>query len=667
LKIAVSSLYHPKETSMAHPRALGSLVLAAILSLSSLPARAAKPASTAAIFPEIKQTERELKSVPGYENAPAVVLFKKGRFSVLDPEGRYNPNFVVQVRRKILTEEGKKYGEASLFHSKLVKLERLEGRTVLPDGREIPLPKGATFKRTISKTEKLFITSIAFPAVEVGAILDYQYEIRIPSIYLLEPWYFQEEVPTLDSEMIYLVPEALRVRTGLQDPLQTGVQQKTEQNFSGWRVMAWGKNLPPIPNEPNGFPFADLASRFLVIPVEVVEPGGRTTELLKTWESTCAPFAKPYEKAQRKSGAAGRKARELATPGNNGERARAVYRFVRDEIETVENPGVGLPEDSTADSVLAARRGDYAEKALLLQTMLKALGIPARLVWVGERDGGQINLAFTTPWWFERVIVAAEIDGQRVFLDPSDRRLAFGRLAPGLEGMQALLYDPEKPEPLTLPVTPFEENLRRAALDLDLDAGGRLSGRGTLRLAGHHAWHYLRWKENAGEAAKAWKEWLASEITGFEITDVKVTEAVEETRIEVTWAMAQREEEVLGDEASFEPSRPLGPVKQRFVSPAESRISPVLFAFADRDEVEVTLRWPEGWSVETLPASKQAITAAGTFEVSVETDEAARRAVYRRRMDIKERQFARQHYPAVQSLYGQVEKSDAQPLVLLKR
>jgi transglutaminase-like putative cysteine protease len=653
---------------MAHPRALGSLVLAAILSLSSLPASAAKAASTAPVFPEIKQTERELNSVPGYENAPAVVLFKKGRFSVLNPEnGRVEPTFVVQVRRKILTEEGKKYGEVSVFHSKLVKLQRLEGRTVLPDGKEIPLPKGATFKRTISKTEKLFITSIAFPSVEVGAILDYQYEIRMPSIYLLEPWYFQDEVPTLDSEILYVVPEELRVRTGLQDPLQTGVKQHTEQNFSGWKVTAWGKNLPPIPNEPSGFPFADLASRFLVIPVEVVDSYGRTTEFLKSWESTCALLAKPYEKAQRKANTAGRKAQQLAAPGKAGERARAVYRFVRDEIETVEDLGVILPEDSTVDSVLAARRGNYAEKALLLQTMLKALGIRARLVWAGERDGGQINLAFTTPWWFERAIVAAEIDGQRVFLDPSDRRLAFGRLAPGLEGMQALLYDTEKPEPVTLPVTPFEENLRRAALDLDLDAGGRLSGRGTLRLAGHHAWRYLRWKENAEEATKAWKEWLTDGLKGFEIKDVKVTEAVDETRVEVTWAMAQREEEVLGDEASFDPSRPLGPIRQPFVSPAASRISPVLFSFADRDEAEVTVRWPEGWTVETLPASKQAITAAGTFEVSVETDEAGRRAIYRRRMDIKDRQFARQHYPAVQSLYGQAEKSDAQPLVLMKR
>jgi transglutaminase-like putative cysteine protease len=648
---------------MAQPRAFSILALAATLSLACLPDRA-----SAAAFPEIKPSERELTSVPGHENAPAVVLFKRGKFSVINPKnGRYEPTFVVQVRRKILTEEGRKYGEVSVFHSKQVKLQRLEGRTVLANGREVPLPKDAVFKRRISKTEKQFITSIAFPAVEVGAILDYQYEIRMPSPFLMEPWYFQEEVPTLDSEIVYLVPEALRVRTGLQDPLQTGVQQKTDKGIDGWTITAWAKNLPPIPEEPGGFPFADLASRLLVIPVEVVTPGGKPTELLKTWESTCGLYAQDYEKALRKSSAAESQARKLAASGQRGEGARAVYRFVRDEIETVDELGVGLPEDSTADSVLRAQRGDYAEKSLLLQAMLKSLGIPARLVWVGERDGGQINLAFTTPWWFERVIVAADLDGERIFLDPSDRSLAFGRLAPGLEGMQALAFDPERPEPVTLPVTPFEENLRRATLDLNLDADGRLVGRGALRLAGHHAWSRLHWKANPEETTKAWKEWLAGELEDFEITDVQVAEAVEETRVEVTWGMAQRKDEVLGDEATFEPSRPLGPVKQPFVSPAASRISPVLFPFADRDEVELTVRWPEGWDLDSLPASRQALTAAGTFEVSVELDGAARRAVYRRRMDLQNRQFARQHYPAVQNLYGQAEKSDAQPLVFLKR
>lgn len=41
--------------------------------------------------------------------------------------------------------------------------------------------------------------------------------------------------------------------------------------------------------------------------------------------------------------------------------------------------------------------------------------------------------------------MAAEIDGQRVFLDPSDRALGFGQLQASYEGTPAVLYDRKKP------------------------------------------------------------------------------------------------------------------------------------------------------------------------------------------------------------------------------
>ena len=95
-----------------------------------------------------------------------------------------------------------------------------------------------------------------------------------------------------------------------------------------------------------------------------------------------------------------------------------LYRFVRDQIETEDLPGVGLPEDTTADSVLAARRGDSAGKALLLQAMLQAVGVPGRAVWASDRDDGKFDASFPNPRWFDRVLVMLDLDGQRVFLDP---------------------------------------------------------------------------------------------------------------------------------------------------------------------------------------------------------------------------------------------------------
>ena len=85
------------------------------------------------------------------------------------------------------------------------------------------------------------------------------------------------------------------------------------------------------------------------------------------------------------------------------------------------------------------------------------------------------------------MIVAADLDGQQVFLDPSDRSLGFGHIDPGNEGMPALLYDPKNPKVVQIPASPAERSGRLAKVDWQLDEHGRLSGRGSLRLTGHHA------------------------------------------------------------------------------------------------------------------------------------------------------------------------------------
>lgn len=641
------------------------VLLTLALGAAVLPAPAA-----AAGFPDITAEERALTSVPNEPNAPAVVLFKKGEFSMAGVLGNNDASVLtVRVRRKILTEEGKRYGEVAVHHSKWARMQNLKARTVLPDNRVVPVAKEAIFRRKTSDTLNTFVTAIAFPAVEVGAILDYSYEIRIDSIFFLEPWYFQEDVPTLYSEMICEMPEGIISSSWRRDPMKVGIEQEVKQTVSGILVKVWGKNLPAVPAEPYSLPFADLASSFMLVPTAAESAYGGRMDLLKDWPSTIDLLvSKDYGKALRKSNAAETKARELAKAGGGpAQQARAIHRFVRDEIETEGAPGVLLENGTTVDAVLAAKRGDYAEKALLLQAMLGAVGIKARPVWVADRSGGAIDMQLANPLWFDSVVVAAEIDGRRVFIDPSDRDLAFGRLAPGLEGTPALLYDAKKPETITLPVTRFEDHQRRAKVELDLDAEGRLAGRGTLELTGYHAWARMNGRRDAAKVTEGWKTWLDEAWKGYDVRDIQVKELVDDQRIEVTWAMAQQEDEVLGDEVTLRPSLPLGPVQQPFTLPASRRISPVLFNFADRDELELTLRWPEGWKPEALPkplTHQGAVTAAAA---SIEVDEAARTLKYRRRMDIQQKFMQEaKHYQDIQALYTLTEKHDAQGLVLVR-
>jgi hypothetical protein len=630
----------------------------AILFLTLLAGRAA-----AADFPPITDAERALTSVPGEPNAPAVVLFKKGEFLMAGyglRTGSLSSSLRVEVRLKILTEEGKSNGEVSITHSDFERLHGFEGRTVLPDGRIVPVSSDAKFVRKTSRSRKTFTTALAFPAAQVGAILDYHYELWFDSIFYLDPWYFSDDNPVRYSEIVFKTPPEVAAAGWSRGPEKVKIQKQTDRNISGFVTRAWAENIPSVPDDPYGPPFQDLAAQMLMLPT-----ASGYDKLMESWPKTCELIGRYYEQIRSRDSGVARQARETAGNGSPLEKAKTLYRFVRDQVETGPYFGVVTSWDGSLSKNLSQRKADRAEKALLLQAMLAAVKVDSRLVWAASRDRGKIDLQLPNPAWFSTVLVLVELDGKRYYLDPSDRALGFGRLRADYEGTQAVIFDEKKPEAIALPVTPYQQNLRRAELDLALDAKGRLAGTGTLRLSGHQAWEKIDWQDDAAKTAQAWKEWLEKRFREYQISDVKAVEDVEEEKVTVTWALAQRESEALGDEAALVPSVPLGPLAQPFVQPAASRRSAVFFDYPYREEVELHLRWPEGWKVEGMPQQKATASSIGGLTTLVETEPGQRSLVYTRRMDVNRRDLeTSQQYEAVRTLFGDVEKSDAQKLVL---
>ncbi len=620
--------------------------------------------SAAADFPPITAQEKALSSVAGEPNAPAVVLYRKGVFQMEHVGKQSDSIFTVQARIKVLTEAGKEHGEIVLPHSLFRRLKYLNGRTVLPDGKVLELSDQDVFKRQRSRLDDYYATAAALPGVEVGAILDYEYQLRYRSLYRLVPWHFQSRIPTLHSEISYVVPEHIGFRPWAK-VLPDRFHQEIDKQPKRRTLRAWMTDMPSIPEEPFSFPFGDLSNQFMILPTQYLF-SGRQIDLLTSWPTVCEREKSFYYDHRKNDGNARKKARELtATASGKREQAAAVYRFVRDEIQLESLYGVFVREGASVDSVIAQGRGDEADKALVLQSMLEALKITTDLVWVADRAGGRKDLNTPNPGWFDRMIVRTEIGGETLFLDPSDRRLGFGHLPPGLEDTEALLYHPRKPEVIRLPVTPWQENRRRAVVELALDDAGRLSGSGSLELAGHHAWREMRQQDDPASAKKYWQEWLEASFGDFTIAGVEVAEAPDERRILVSWSMRQPDEEVLGDEASLRVSRPLGIATNPFDA---ARRTPVRFAFADRDEVELSLTWSEGWSPDVLPRIADYAGPVGAFIAQVNHQPAERRLSTTWRLDVVQQELGSPALiAAIGDLLSVAENADGQNLVLVRR
>jgi transglutaminase-like putative cysteine protease len=74
-------------------------------------------------------------------------------------------------------------------------------------------------------------------------------------------------------------------------------------------------------------------------------------------------------------------------PGKDwGGEIAALHAFVRDHIRYVQDVN-GVETLATPDRTLEIRQGDCDDKALLLATLLEAIGHPTRFVAVGEQPG----------------------------------------------------------------------------------------------------------------------------------------------------------------------------------------------------------------------------------------------------------------------------------------
>ncbi len=638
------------------------------LCLAFLLALAARPAASADFAP-ISDAERALEQVAWQPEATAVVLFKRARMKMLDYPREVSSFLDVQVRLKILREEGAEHGEVAIGHSNFLRLKSLEARTVLPDGTVVPVPEGSIFVQQASRAENTFVTKVVFPSVQVGAILDYHYVVRWDSFYYLEPWFFDNHLPTLLSEITYDKPDNLGLEPWGNETSKRKIQFDDQKSTRGLSLRVWMEDLPSLPREPWAFPDADLSSRFMLVPKTVVV-NSTPVPLLDSWKSVCGTFeTEIYGQARRRSRAAKKQAKDLvASTKDPRQRAEILYRFVRDEILSEPTGWINLGNNSSVDGVLKKRRGLITEKALLLQVMLDAAGLDAQLLWAADRTDGEIDTSVANPWWFDRTLVTLILGDQRIFLDPSDRQLAFGRLAPFFEGTEALIVDRRKPQLVALPQTPYTASQRQAQIKLVLDPEGRLSGSGELQLSGHHAWRRLAWQDDPEGTTEAWQEWLEAIFEDFEISELKVAESVATTTVGLTWGLLQHEETVLGNEATIEPSRPFGPLTQIFDQPPGQRATPLLLAFTDRDQVSLQVTWPEGWEIDLLPETTTLDHRDGALSYEVQVDEGQRRVEYKRRFDLSSvAVIGRQRYGALREQFSTAARHDAQSLVLVRQ
>jgi hypothetical protein len=284
---------------------------------------------------------------------------------------------------------------------------------------------------------------------------------------------------------------------------------------------------------------------------------------------------------------------------------------------------------------------------------------------VSRRDRYFFDQRLMNQWLLDDTLVAVTLDGKDVLVDPGMPFAAFGQLNWDKTAVSALRLEKYGGRWLTTPLPAPADSLVERHVDFQLSADDLLQGKVTVRYTGQEALWRREQERNEDETAR--RAFLEQELGGsipvggtFKLTnepDWKSSETplVAEFSISIPgWF------EVAGHRMLF----PIGLFgnAEKPVFTSSSRTQPLYFPFPYRHIDDVAIQLPAGWSVTSLPGTRNADLKAVAFtEIAAGEDQTLH---LRRELTLNATLIAQANYDTLRKFFELVRSSDEEQAVL---
>jgi len=472
--------------------------------------------------------ERAMTSVAFAPGAPAVVL---NWHQLVNDRDSYRSEY---VRIKILSEQGKKYGDVEVQHIALLSdVDHIKARTVRPDGTIAPFD-GRTFDKVIVKVGgvRLIAKTFTLPDVQVGSIIEYRYDISTRGHIIYDSEFtLQRELPVVHEEISLQPYTKGTFRTFFSF---RGLPAGKKPELHGQTYELELEDIPPFEEEPFSPPVGTLKPELQFwYTREDVDADAFWKSQSREWADVIEPFI-----------GNSREVREAATAAVTGattpdEKMRLLYARVQKirnlsyEPEKTDSESHKLRDNGSAQDVLRNGYGNLHEINRLFVAMARAAGLEARVVRLCERDDQFLarNIPVGNQLDGEAAVVLA--DSRTYYLDPATPYAMFGTLSWQKTSTSGLMIarNQDKAVWVDTPQTFAKDAVSRRVADLSLD-NGVLHGTVVITYNGQEALRKRLALRNDDEAAarksleETIKRWFPDGAS-VKLTDVKDLRAAE--------------------------------------------------------------------------------------------------------------------------------------------
>lgn len=161
---------------------------------------------------------------------------------------------------------------------------------------------------------------------------------------------------------------------------------------------------------------------------------------------------------------------------DDASRIKSITEWVQQNIRYIAiEHGIYGQRPDYASEVLRKRFGDCKGMSVLLKSLLRCIGVDARLVWIGTEDVGSNWEQVPSLASGNHMICAVVSENDTLYIDGTSRHLSIGCYHPALQGQQAMIEDGDTCALHSIPTLPPNVNTDSLSASLRI-VDGKICG-----------------------------------------------------------------------------------------------------------------------------------------------------------------------------------------------
>lgn len=621
-----------------------------------------------------KVTEADLKmtTYAPDTSAAAVVLLDNGFLTVKLSDGQWKCTLNSFHRVKILKKSAfDDYGKHAISMRTSENLINIRAQTINPDGTKIPVSEFFDEKANKYSKQKKF----AFPKLQEGSIVEYEYAVESTNIFSLYPWYFQAAVPVRHSELVVDMPmqlEYIFLFNGGQ-PLKRDsvVENNKKKVFSPTYYRYSLDSVEAMKSEGYITTMDDYVShlKFQLATINPLFGDEKPRKVLQDWQTLAEELINDKDlgvqlTSKSKYNDIWKAVKPLlANAQTDEEKTRIIYEFISNNVSWIDDYFGIYVQESSLDEAFKKKKANSGELNMMLIACLNEAGIKAFPLLVSTRDNGKPYQEYPMVRQFNHLLCYIEKDNKPVFLDAGNtfRPMNVPRI-PSLNGSGWVL-DKKNPRWVNIP-TPLSNETMLATLDLLED--GTLKGTMASSYLGYAAVDERMALKDDEKNEKLKKSWAVA-FPDIQLDSIVVTnkDSLYLPFKRTMKCMIPNAAIVADNLLYFKPTLKTNfdenPFKQ------EKRNYPVDLPYPIRDHFVMNLSIPEGYDIEELPKATSIALPNGGGKFVYSCTPLNGQIQLMVRVELKQLHFEVEEYGNIKAFFNQIVTKKSEQIVFKKK